>query len=824
MGRPLQTNLVKASPTSRDILQPHTYDTYGREAKKYLPYTYYSNHGAIRSATMLEQATFYKTTNDKVADETRPFSEVLYDKLPSMESFGPGNSWHANSKKTITRFRINTATDNIRLWRIENGLPKSTSSYPAGSLTIEESFDEEGKGISIYREGTGRIVLQEVQNGSTWLKSWFVYDDYDGLRFIIPPIVAASHTPTQADADLWFYQYEYDNEHRETGSKSPDAGWVYTIYDKWDRPVLVQDANQRAKSPAEWSFVKYDDWSRPVISGTITSTATRANLTNNVAASANRYETKNTSSVGYTLNKTYPTNAAEANLLSISYYDDYSFRTNVGWDAEGFSYGFTKEPEIFGTAFTNVKGLPTGSKVKVLGERKWLNSITWYDNRYRPLQTIAEHHNGGVIRNTTQYGFTDQVEKNLLVNTLGNINILERFSYDHQGRLLKAYHKTSDNTISGPEVILYALEYNELGEVVDKKLYSKNGGSSYLQSIDYRYNIRGSPRSINNASLSVAHNNDDTNDLFGMELSYESVISGLGATPKYDGNISGAIWNSGKGQKGYRYNYDGLDRLQHARYHEKGTSWQLNDKYSEQNINYNSNGNITSLTRKDNAANVDVLTYSYNGNQLTTVRDAANATKGFKDGNTSGIDYEYDANGNLKKDRNLKISSITYNVLNKPEVVTFENRNKLIFRYDASGAKLWMEYRKGTAQTLAWKYYYLGGFLYKGNNLESIAHAQGRVVKQGNAFAYHYHLTDHLGNIRTTITSHSQSTKMQATASSFEAAAEDSLFMKLDETRTIVHPTINHTIDGSPEAVRLNAARGIKDGPATMVPVMPEIR
>lgn len=43
--------------------------------------------------------------------------------------------------------------------------------------------------------------------------------------------------------------------------------------------------------------------------------------------------------------------------------------------------------------------------------------------------------------------------------------------------------------------------------------------------------------------------------------------------------------------------------------------------------------------------------------------------RNYKDGNTNPAldDYEYDANGNMVKDRNKGITEITYNYLNLPE-------------------------------------------------------------------------------------------------------------------------------------------------------------
>ncbi len=94
--------------------------------------------------------------------------------------------------------------------------------------------------------------------------------------------------------------------------------------------------------------------------------------------------------------------------------------------------------------------------------------------------------------------------------TTGTRTIAKRFVYDHAGRLMYEYHKLDDQ----PEVELISNEYNELGQLVDKKLHSISG-SPYKQSIDYRYNIRGWLTSINDSELT-----ENENDYFGMNLAY----------------------------------------------------------------------------------------------------------------------------------------------------------------------------------------------------------------------------------------------------------------------------------------------------------------
>ena len=74
--------------------------------------------------------------------------------------------------------------------------------------------------------------------------------------------------------------------------------------------------------------------------------------------------------------------------------------------------------------------------------------------------------------------------------------VARRFEYDHAGRLSKVYHKLNSDT----EVLLVQNEYNEIGQLVDKKLHSTDG-TNFKQSIDHRYNIRGWLTSINNSKL-----------------------------------------------------------------------------------------------------------------------------------------------------------------------------------------------------------------------------------------------------------------------------------------------------------------------------------
>jgi hypothetical protein len=61
----------------------------------------------------------------------------------------------------------------------------------------------------------------------------------------------------------------------------------------------------------------------------------------------------------------------------------------------------------------------------------------------------------------------------------------------------------------------------------------------------------------------------------------------------------------------------------------------------------------------------------------------------FTDKNRTGDDYEYDVKGNLVSDANKKISSIVYNHLNLPSVVTVTKddgspKGAITYTYDAA--------------------------------------------------------------------------------------------------------------------------------------------
>jgi RHS repeat-associated protein len=715
----------------------------------------------------------------------------------------------------------------VRKWDIVSNLPRSTSTYPAGTLTLVEGRDEDDHLVREYTDWLGRKVLSQVQaSASTWFDTYYVYNDYNELLFVIPPSSAATLTPDLAHSNLWHFRYAYDDMGRQIGSKAPGAGWVLTVYDRWDRPVLTQDSVQRAKTPTkEWTYVKYDSHNRPCIVGTLATNSDRAALAPIVEAATGRFETRNTSSVGYTMNASYPTTATESSVLSITYYDDYNFKAGSGFST---TYDFQSVGDYglstywgFNHLTEKLLGLVTGSKSRTQGENiAWMYSVTYYDKYYQPVQTVSSHQHGGKMRSSSLYAFSGEVLKSRTryEYTGGGITTVERrFTYDHAGRPLKVYHRVDGND----EVLLSHYLYNELGEVTDIIHHSRNEGNTYLYKTTLKSSIQGWTDEI------TYRFSDNQTTIFQEKLDYQK-SNGQGNAQKYSGLITSQRWKhyDTSPEQLYNYTYDIPKRLTGGLYRSKpGATWVNNGLYTETNISYSPNGNITGLLRytdkSGTSGNIDALSYTYSGNRLTAVVDNATTHKaeGFNDGNTTATDYQYNGNGFLTSDANKGITAITYTAQNLPQQISFGS-NTIKYTYDAGGTLMTQVYQ-GTGGFPNKTVQFVGELVFENGSLTDINHELGRVLAN-NSFKYQYYLTDHLGSTRVVL---QEDPMVFTSAAGFEpivADQESEQFIGYEEVVRISADMLNHTPGAeSSYVMRLSGGYGENVGLAKSISVMP---
>ena len=417
------------------------------------------------------------------------------------------------------------------------------------------------------------------------------------------------------------------------------------------------------------------------------------------------------------------------------------------------------------TVTTATKGLATGSWMRVpttTAETKAETTSTLYDYKYRPIRTYTANYLGGYTNTDSKLdAFSGllqyTVQNHKRTSSDSELAVKEAFTYSSQKRLLTHTHQIN----GGAEQLLADNTYDELGKLTSKKV--GNTSALPLQNVNYSYNVRGWLTQIN--EIKALQKGTDPKDLFGFKINYNSIDADTAvANPLYNGNIAETFWQFGDDgdlvYRGYGYKYDSLNRLKDASYQRPGFNNPVPKSYDE-NLTYDKNGNIMSLKRNGDADDqlnlftIDDLSYEYlaNSNKLMRVSEAQpTATSGFKDGNTTGDDYAYDANGNMTVDKNKNITAITYNHLNLPTKIIFTTGN-IVYIYTASGQKMQKIVTDGTNTTTT---DYLGGYQYQNTVLQFFPTAEGYVkntpISGTNSYSYVFNYTDHLGNVRISYT------------------------------------------------------------------------
>ena len=404
-----------------------------------------------------------------------------------------------------------------------------------------------------------------------------------------------------------------------------------------------------------------------------------------------------------------------------SYYDGYYILSQSGFNNPDFPKGNT----------SYIKGRLAGSIISVLGSGSKIYIAYFYDIKGRVMQETRSNLLGGHDVTITTYTFTDKPATVTHIHTASGKNTwieVYTYSYDHADRISKVQH-----TLGGTTITLYDATYDDLGRLKTKSLHG-----STTNKLTYTYNLRGWLTGITGTRLT-------------QNLYYNT---GVG-TAKYNGSISSMTWKAGNEStvRGYKFTYDGLDRLLNGTY---GEGEQLNSnsgRYSENVTGYDKNGNITGLERYGRSGSssygmCDALTYTLNGNQMIRVDDlvsigAGNDETDFKDAVKQANEYTYDANGNLTKDLNKGITGITYNCLNLPNAVTFSDGSTITYIYSADGTKLRTVHKIGSVTTTT---DYCGNVIYENNTAKLLLTGEGYISLSDKK--YHYYLQDHQGNNR----------------------------------------------------------------------------
>ncbi|WP_438939972.1 DUF6443 domain-containing protein [Chitinophaga hostae] len=736
--------------------------------------------------------------------------------------------------------------------------------YGAGQLYKNITIDEAGSQVIEYKDKEGRVVLKKVQLSATpgtahmgWLCTYYAYDDLGNLRFVVPPkaveAIISNWVVSNAIAAELCFIYRYDGRNRMIVKKVPGADSTEMVYDVRDRLAFSRDGNMKGKS---WVVTFYDNLNRPTMTALYSDAGTRDALQTLMNTA-----TGNTQSIPYTFpgtadlvlafyDGTTPlfqatssitladgfdtgTGAVVAEIntavtqgadtiaatnplpnipankltpLTYTYYGDYSFPGNKGYDTRDIAKpqaGSNPYAEALPGAGSNmVKGLVTGTKVRILGTDQWLTTTNYYNDKGRLIQVLSDNISGGYDVMNSLYDFngkllsTYQRHRNQRSGSIPQVTVRTMMNYDAGGRLGSVKKMLNDDPAQ--EKTLAVNEYDELGQLKKKRL-GVTGASTQLETLNYEYNIRGWLKAINKDFVTTA---SGSANWFGQTLSYDYGFTSV----QYNGNIAGAVWKSRSDTiaRAYGFGYDKANRLLSADFNQVNagsTGWTKNLKdFSVTGISYDAGGNIQFMNQKGmnglTIQTLDDLKYGYNtnSNKLSFVTDRTNnaqSTLGdFKEiNNNETADYIYDANGNLTADANKGISVIRYNHLNLPDSIVITGKGTIRYQYDATGnkqKKIVTDNTGSTAKVTTTDY--INSFVYENDTLEFVGHEEGRAravfaAGQPVRYMYDYFVKDHLGNTRVVLTEQSDFTMYAATMEAPAAATEAALFSNIDNTR-----------------------------------------
>lgn len=719
LGYASQNVQIYASGDGRgDIIQPFVYDGLYREELQYLPYTLNANHGKSDDAAFANQEEFYKAKYDLATD---PHAYVRTEYEPSalnrvLSTHKPGAEYQSDTRSMQTSYMGNAASTVLRL-RVDPDDRSLTADgyYAANELSGTRSTNEDGAVVVTYTDKEDRTVYEnrQLRNGSATenIITYYAYDDCGRLAWVVTPkgsdllSAGSSFSPDSDFAKQNCYVYFYDEWGRVYEKRFPGREPMYVVYNRGDRPMMIQDGLMREKN--RWLTFHYDGMGRVTAEKLVTDSAqtpqTREAL--QMSFDTNSYPQLYSSSASQILTQhvydRYPTTMPAA--LAFEEIPDMTC------DLTGI------EPETL--LDTSTTGLPTYEKLATITDSSIggeYHRAFYYDYKGREIQRVECDFEGNILRTTSRYDLIG----NLLAQREsythgGKTDVLDRtFEYDSRSRMTEETAQFNDG-----EQAVVSYTYDELGQLTGKTY----GTGAHAIHETMEYNIQGWLTTKNS-------------ELFDMNLNYFQTPREW-FEPSYTGNIVSWKWshkqingNTYGDDCEYGFHYDDLSRLTDAELFICDPI-DANNEYTENGITYDKNGNIITLNRSS-LSSEDARSYrfSYDGNQRV------------KETNSNSL-YGYDANGNISSDA-LSGLEISYNLLNLPSKMYGWGDYSDYYRYLADGTKIQHEYSDGQQDE------YRGSLVYYSNGEFSAPFGGGRLVSEGNTTEAHYFLTDHLGSTR----------------------------------------------------------------------------
>ncbi len=714
-----------------------TYDGSGREKRKYLPVP---GNGLdyIPENSVTSMGLFYL--------DDGYFTEIHYDALDRVTAVDiAGDTWRQAGKQDRTVYLANTLSDLVLHYEApEDGSyslvePENTSFqyYPAGSLSKTVSYDADNRSVTVFTDLLGNKVLERTAAGDTY----YVYNDLGQLRFVLTP----AFNKISQEKTIYAYEYRYDNRGRVVWKKLPGAECVQYWYDCADRMAYMRDTALGNR----YRFCLYDRFGRLCVQGTCSDGNRDGSV---LSATSYTSGSGGVCSTGYTA----PYSISDPQLEIVNYYDTYEF---IGNNLTGAMPSVTIDQEQRRHAI----GSLTGQAVYATNGEA-VGTVSVYDRKGQVVRCVRKGLGGHIEDVSTEYTFTgavDSTEVRVGVGYGGDFTVKTGYTYQYGKKTKMSLSVSHGGTTQSRET---GYVYDAIGRLERKERQLARTSKSMCS---YTYDVHGWLRSISSGG-------------FQEHLYYADGLD----SACYNGNISTVKWKArgDNSYQGYNLRYDGCNRLLSAVFG-TGDGLEGNQNYFNENVEYDCNGNITRLWRggltdcmHGGFGLVDNLHMTYEGNQLTSVRDNASrmAYAGATDfDGVTGQEYPltYNGAGSLESDAGRRIARIDYDMMNNPIRIQFTNGNVTRYIYSAAGEKLRVVYQTavpnitvaiGSVRELAPSEvlytdstdYLLGGSLtLRNGRIDKYQFEEGYCqATQYNAtqdnFTFMYYDKDHLGNVR----------------------------------------------------------------------------
>jgi len=524
-----------------------------------------------------------------------------------------------------------------------------------------------------------------------------------GVEILEPVGLPAVLSRNQESGHRLVTKYKYNSLGQLTEQETPDGGVTKFVYNDIGQLRFSQNARQQAEN--KYSYTKYDKLGRVIEVGEAVFSDSVTSLSQ-LNPSDMTWPSAGTSNTTHTV---YTSEAAHINYLGqgqrylrnrVSY--TYTYNTNGERAVTYYSY----DPH---------------------GNVEWI------------VQEIP-----GMGRNTIAYEYDLISNKVLKVKYNENLpdQFFHKYHYDADNRITEVYTSKDgriwDKDASYKYYLHGPLKRTEIGE-------------DNIQGLDYVYTLQGWLKGINTPNLEVSQDpggdglagSKFQKDEYGMVLGYYrgdfnrtgSIFSSVTdnsfnlsndtTIDLFNGNISSWVSRieqearnssavaSERFNTGQKFRYDYLNRIISSDFYSyKNTQGFVaespvdvanayNTRYT-----YDGNGNIKTLVRNGNKAAsllMDSLTYHYNldaegklvNNKLRRVSEGIGTSNEAYtedvDNQTEADNYEYDAIGNLIKDKSEKIT-ITWNVYGKVATISPSDPSStkpyITFSYDAIGNRV----------------------------------------------------------------------------------------------------------------------------------------